>query len=88
MIFRNLFSRKEERAQAEDGLVDTAGEEGRGTNGESGINIHRLLGVRWTASEKLLCSIGEPSLKLCDDLEGGKVGEEERKWKECLCNYG
>lgn len=35
MIFRNLFSRKERRCTGrEDGLVDTAGEEERGTNGE------------------------------------------------------
>ena len=40
--------------------MDTVGEEENGTNGESGINIHILLGVRWTASEELLCSIGSP----------------------------
>ena len=52
------FQGRKGDAQAENRLVDTVGEEENGTNGERGINIHILSGVRWTASEESLCSIG------------------------------
>ena len=42
-------------------------------NVETSINIHILSGVRWIAGEKLL---REPSLALCDDLEGWDRGRE------------
>ena len=38
--------------------MDTVQEGESGTNGESSINIHTQLGVRWIAGEKLLCSTG------------------------------
>ena len=44
----------------ENGLVDTVGEGESGPNGESSINIYTVSGVRWIASEKLLCSTRSP----------------------------
>ena len=38
--------------------MDTVGEGESEKNGESGINIHRLSGVRWIASEKLRVAQG------------------------------
>ena len=40
--------------------MDTVGEGESGMNGESSINTCALLGVRWTAGEKLPCSTGSP----------------------------
>ena len=40
-------------------FLDGGGGE-RGTNGESSINMHTLLGVRRIAGEKLMCSIRSP----------------------------
>ena len=45
---------------ANSGLVDTVGEGGSGTKGESSINIYTLSCARWIAGEKLLCSTGDP----------------------------
>ena len=47
-------------ADIENGLVDMVGEGEGGTNGESGIDIYKLSGVRWTAGGKLLWSAGTP----------------------------
>ena len=40
--------------------MDTVGEGGSGTNGESNTNIRTLSGVRWIAGEKVLGSTGSP----------------------------
>ena len=68
-------------ANAENGLVDTAGKREREANGEGSINIYTLSGVRWTAGEKWLCSTRRPVWH-CDDLEGwdgGRGGRQGRK---------
>ena len=48
-------------AGVENGLVDTVGEEEKGTKGESSISIYTPSGVRRTAGEKLLCSRRSPA---------------------------
>lgn len=57
-------------------------------NGESSINIYTLSGISWAAGEKVLCS-REPSLVLCDDLEGWDGGSEG-DWggRGCMYSYG
>jgi len=48
-------------------------------NVETSISVRILLGVRWIAGEKLL---REPSLALCDDLEGWDGGRAGKLRKE------
>ena len=55
----------------ENGLVDTVGE------GESGINIYILAGIRWRAGEKLLCGRGSPVWWSVMTWRDGMGGEEE-----------
>ena len=43
--------------------MDTVGEGESGMDGESSISVHKLLGVRWTAGEKLLRATGSPVLR-------------------------
>ena len=50
-----------------------------GMNVETSISVRILLGVRWIAGEKLL---REPSLALCDDLEGWDGGRAGKLRKE------
>ena len=58
-------------------------------NGESGINICTLSGVRWMACEKLLCSTGSPvwcsMMTWRDVMEGGEEGQGGRGY---VYNYG
>ena len=51
--------------------MDTVGE------GESGINIHILSGLRRRAGEKLLCSTGSPVWCSVKTWRDGTGGEEE-----------
>ena len=66
----------------EKGLVDKAGGRSGGMNWERSIEIYTVLGVKQTASGKLLC-IREPSLALGDGLAGwdesraGRGAQEE-----------
>ena len=70
---------------AENKLVDTAGEGEGGMHWESSTDIHTLLCVKRRASGKLRHR--EPSLVLCDDLEGavGPVSEREVQAGEGIC---
>ena len=59
------------------------------TNGESSINIHTQLGVRWIAGEKLLCSTGTVYIatvytELCSSVMTWKdgMGTEGREARE------
>ena len=73
----------------ENGLVDTVGDRKCERNGESGINICTLSGVRWIACEKLLCSTGSPvwcSMMTWRDVREGR--EEGQGGRGCMCNYG
>ena len=54
--------------------MDTVGEGESRMNGESSLDICTLPCVKWIAAEKLLHN-REPSLTLCDDLEGMGWGE-------------
>ena len=49
MVLVNLFAEKEWSPECRE---QTCGESG--TNGEGGINIYTLSGVRWIAGEKVL----------------------------------
>ena len=70
----NLSSLKEHRLQSiENGLADAAQEGEHGTNGQS-----TLSGVRWIASEKLLCSAGSPILHFLMTWRNGMGREEGR----------
>ena len=71
----------------ENGLVGTKVGEG-GTDGESSINIYALSGVKWIAGKAAVYH-REPSLVLCDDLEGWEGGEEGgSRGSGCMYNYG
>ena len=59
--------------------MDTIREGKSGTNGESRIDIYTLSCVKQIANKKLLYNNREPSLVLCDDLEGW---DEEENWEE------
>ena len=54
--------------------MNIVGEVENETNGGSSINMYTLLGVRWIAGEKLLCSTG--STVWCSVIPGG--GTETR----------
>ena len=54
--------------------MDTRREGKSRTNGESRIDIHTLLCIKEIANKKLLYNNREPSLVLCDDLEGWDGG--------------
>ena len=62
-------------ADIENRLVDTIREGKSGTNGESRIDIYTLSCVKQIANKKLLYNNREPSLVLCDDLEGWDRGQ-------------
>ena len=51
--------------------MDTVGE------GESGISIYVLSGIRWIAGEELLCSTGSPVWCSVMTWRDGMRGEEE-----------
>ena len=54
--------------------MNIVGEVENETNGESSINKRTLLGVRWMADEKLLCSSG--SSVWCSVIPGRMGGVE------------
>ena len=62
MILMKLFSGKEWRHKCREWTCGHNGEGDGGTNGESSSNRRKLLGERWTAGEKLLCTTGNPGL--------------------------
>ena len=70
----------------ENRLVDTAGEEKRGTNGESRINIYTLPREKRIAGKELLYNTGSPAWHSVMTLRDGMGrGEESRLKRELRC---
>ena len=78
MILMNLFVGKEWRPPCREWTCGHSGGGGSKTKGEGSISICTLSGVRWTAGEKLLCSIGSPVwssvMTWKDGMSGGEGG--------------
>ena len=70
-------------------LVDPAGGEEGGMNGESGTETYTLPYVKQPASGNLLCDSGS-SARCCDNLEGwgGVRGGKEAQEEGHTCAYG
>ena len=67
--------------------MNIVGEVENETNGESSINTYTLLGVRWVAYEKGLCSTcGTVWFSVIPGGMGGREGD----WRHmaCMYNYG
>ena len=78
MILMNLFAGKEWRHRCREETLGHSEGRSQGSNGDSSININTLPGVRWLASEKLLCSTGSPVwcsvMTWRDGMEAGEGG--------------
>ena len=57
----NLFAGKEWRRRCREWTVDTVAKGESGKNGESGIDVYSLSGVKQISGEKLLCNTGSPA---------------------------
>ena len=68
--------------------VDTVGEEKRGTNGESRINIYTLSCVKQIAGEKLLYNTGSPAwhsvMTSRDGMGRGDERQAQKGGKICI----
>ena len=78
MALLNLFAGKEWRHRCREWTCGHSRDRECERNGESGINMYTLSGVRWIAAEKLLCSTGSPvwcsMMTWRDAMEGGEEG--------------